>query len=110
MDSLKEKFASKALPFSQEVKQFLKEHGDKVISDVTVAQVYGGLKGVPGMVSETSKLDPEEGIRFRGYSIPELREALPRVVNGKEPLPEALFWLMLVGEIQIGALVNGACF
>ena len=53
MDSLKEKFASKALPFSQDVKKFLKEHGDKVISEVTVAQVYGGLKGVPGMVSET---------------------------------------------------------
>ena len=27
MDSLKEKFASKALPFSQDVKKFLKEHG-----------------------------------------------------------------------------------
>ncbi|MBL4654158.1 MAG: citrate (Si)-synthase [Flavobacteriales bacterium] len=99
MDSLKEKFASKALPFSQDVKQFLKEHGDKVISEVTVAQVYGGLKGVPGMVSETSKLDPDEGIRFRGYSIPELRELLPKAPGGNEPLPEGIFYLMLIGEL-----------
>ena len=96
MDSLKEKFASKALPFSQEVKQFLKDHGDKVISEVTVAQVYGGLKGVPGMVSETSKLDADEGIRFRGYSIPELRELLPKAPGGNEPLPEGIFYLMLL--------------
>jgi len=36
--------------------------------------------------------------RFRGYSIPRLRELLPKG-NGTEPLPEGLFWLMLVNEI-----------
>ena len=30
------------------------------------------------MIYETSLLDPEEGIRFRGYSIPELQEQLPK--------------------------------
>lgn len=99
MDQLKEKFAGKALPMAQEVKQFLKDHGDKVIGEVTVAQVYGGLKGVPGMVTETSKLDPEEGIRFKGYSIPELREKLPKAPGGNEPLPEGIFYLMLIGEL-----------
>ena len=48
---------------------------------------------------EPSSLDAQVGIRFRGYSIPELRELLPRIPNGKEPLPEGLFYLMLVGEI-----------
>ena len=99
MEKLKEKFASKALPAARQVKEFLKEHGDKVISEVTVSQVYGGLKGVPGMVTETSKLDPEEGIRFRGYSIPELREELPKAPGGLEPLPEGIFYLMLIGEL-----------
>ena len=51
------------------------------------------------MVWETSQLDPIEGIRFRGYSIPELKEVLPKGPDGKEPLPEGLFWLMLVGEV-----------
>jgi citrate synthase len=51
------------------------------------------------MIWETSLLDAEEGIRFRGYSIPELREKLPTAPNSKEPLPEGLFWLMLVGDV-----------
>jgi len=51
------------------------------------------------MLWETSELDPIEGIRFRGYSIPELREKLPKGPGGKEPRPEGLFWLMLVGDI-----------
>jgi citrate synthase len=57
------------------------------------------MKGMIGMVTETSKLDAEEGIRFRGYSIPELREKLPKVPGGTEPLPEGIFYLMLIGEM-----------
>ena len=33
------------------------------------------------MVWETSLLDPEEGIRFRGHSIPELQEKLPVAIE-----------------------------
>jgi citrate synthase len=65
------------------------------------------MRGVKSMIWETSQLDPLKGIRFRGYSIPELRDLLPRVVNGKEPLPEALFWLMLIGEIPTEDQVKG---
>jgi citrate synthase len=99
MDMLKKKFAEKALPMAAEVKQIIKEHGDKVLGEYTVAQVYQGMKGMTGMVTETSKLDAEEGIRFRGYSIPELREKLPKAPGGTEPLPEGIFYLMLVGEL-----------
>ena len=49
----------------------LKNHGDMKMGEITVAQVYQGMRGMLGMVTETSKLDAEEGIRFRGYSIPE---------------------------------------
>lgn len=41
-----------------------------------------------GMVTETSVLDPEEGIRFRGYSIPECQKLLPKAKGGEEPIPE----------------------
>jgi citrate synthase len=41
----------------------------------------------------------EEGIRFRGKSIPECQELLPKAPGGSEPLPEALFWLLVTGEI-----------
>lgn len=82
-----------------ELKEFIKENGNHVIGSYTIEQVYSGMKGMIGMVTETSKLDPEEGIRFRGYSIPELREKLPKVPGDTEPLPEGIFYLMLIGEI-----------
>ena len=82
-----------------ELKDFIKENGNHVIGSYTIEQVYSGMKGMIGMVTETSKLDPEEGIRFRGYSIPELREKLPKAPGDTEPLPEGIFYLMLIGEI-----------
>src|SRR5436190_836368 len=84
---------------ASEQKDFLKEHGNTVIAQYTIEQVYHGMKGMIGMVTETSKLDPEEGIRFRGYSIPELRVKLPKAPGGSEPLPEGIFYLMLIGEL-----------
>ena len=99
MQSIKERFKSKADLVGADIKQLLKEHGNKVIGEVTLSQIYQGMRGVTGLVSETSLLDANEGIRFRGYSIPELREKLPKFPGGDEPLPEALFFLMLLGEL-----------
>lgn len=61
--------------------------------------MYGGMRGMKGLVYETSVLDPDEGIRFRGYSIPECQKLLPRAKGGDEPLPEGLFWLLVTGQI-----------
>lgn len=98
MDRIKEKFVEKALPLSVDIKNFVKEHGNHVLGSYTIEQVYQGMKGMIGMVTETSKLDPEEGIRFRGYSIPELRQKLPRGKGG-ENLPEGIFYLLLTGDL-----------
>ena len=99
MDPLKEKFFVKSAALKADIKTILKEHGEKKLDEVTVDQMIGGMRSVKSMLWDTSSLDPEEGIRFRGYNIPQLRELLPRVPNGKEPLPEGLFWLMMVGEM-----------
>lgn len=99
MDRLKEKFREKSTVLAAEIKDIIKNHGDLKLGEITVAQVYQGMRGMLGMVTETSKLDPEEGIRFRGYSIPELRKQLPKAPGGTEPLPEGIFYLMLVGEL-----------
>ena len=78
MGILKDRFKVKADEMSAEIKNLLKEHGEKVIGQVHLSQIYQGMRGMTGLVSETSLLDAQEGIRFRGYSIPELREKLPR--------------------------------
>lgn len=99
MGYVKDSFKAKADAQLLEIKSILEQHGNKKIGEVTLAQAYQGMRGIPGLVTETSLLDSNEGIRFRGFSIPELREKLPKAPGGDEPLPEGLFYLMLVGEV-----------
>lgn len=61
--------------------------------------MYGGMRGIKGLVTETSVLDPEEGIRLRGYTIKDCQELLPKAPNGEEPLPEGVLFLLLTGQI-----------
>jgi citrate synthase len=96
---MKDRFKAKADALVVEIKELLKDHGNKVIGEVTLSQIYQGMRGITGLVTETSLLDAQEGIRFRGYSIPELQQKLPKAPGGQEPLPEGLFYLMLVGDL-----------
>ncbi|PKA47380.1 Citrate synthase, mitochondrial [Apostasia shenzhenica] len=52
-----------------------------------------------GLLWGTSLLDPEEGIRLRGLSIPECQKVLSAASTGGEPLPEGLLWLVLTGKV-----------
>ncbi|HYJ37433.1 MAG TPA: citrate (Si)-synthase, eukaryotic [Chitinophagaceae bacterium] len=99
MGVLKDRFKAKADKTAIEIKEILKEHGSKKVGEVVLSQVYQGMRGITGLVSETSLLDPQEGIRFRGHSIPELQQKLPKAKGGGEPLPEGLFYLMLIGDL-----------
>ena len=98
-DPLKVKFFEKAQIVSEKLNKLVKENGDLKVDEINLGQLVGGMRSVKSMLWETSELDPELGIKFRGYDIFQLRELLPKVPNGTEPLPEALFWLMLVDEI-----------
>ena len=99
MEEIKDRFSAKAIAAGLEIKELIKEHGDKKIGEVTLAQAYQGMRGITGLVTETSLLDAQEGIRFRGFTIPELQAKLPKAPKGDEPLPEGLFYLMMIGEI-----------
>ena len=99
MDTLKQKFKEQAEHQSAEIKAMLKEHGETIIGETKLAQVYQGMRGMTALITETSLLDAQDGIRFRRHSIDELRDKLPKAPGGHEPLPEALFYLMLVGVI-----------
>ncbi|MBS1604892.1 MAG: citrate (Si)-synthase, eukaryotic [Bacteroidetes bacterium] len=103
MATIKERFKSTSDVVAAEIKELLKEHGSKKIGEVTLSQIYQGMRGITGLVTETSLLDAQEGIRFRGFSIPELQQKLPKANlksgRGTEPLPEGLFHLMLLGEL-----------
>lgn len=51
------------------------------------------------MIWEGSVLDADEGIRFHGHSIADCQRLLPKGTSGTEMLPEAMFWLLLTGQI-----------
>lgn len=90
----------------EDLKQLKAEFGKKSLGEVTVEQTLGGARGVKSMLWETSLLDPNEGIRFRGLSIPEVQEKLPSAVENGEPQPEGLLWLLLTGEVPTKAQVD----
>uniref|UniRef100_A0A1B6CDS0 Citrate synthase n=1 Tax=Clastoptera arizonana TaxID=38151 RepID=A0A1B6CDS0_9HEMI len=95
------------IPKEQErVKEFRKQHGATKVGEVSVDMMYGGMRGIKGLVCETSVLDPDEGIRFRGYSIPECQKLLPKAKGGSEPLPEGIFYLLITGDIPTDAQVK----
>merc|ERR1711863_64444 len=104
---LKSALAEKIPAAIEDVKAFRKQHGDTKVGEITVDMMYGGMRGMKGLVTETSVLDPEEGIRFRGYTIPECQELLPKAPGGEEPLPEGLFWLLVTGEVPTEEQVRG---
>ena len=85
------------------LKKMKVEHGNKHVDKVTIDQLVGGARSIKSMLWEPSLLDPLEGIRFRGKTIPELQESLPTTVEGGEPMPEGLLWLLLSGEVPTKA-------
>ena len=44
----------------EQIAQFRKEHAKTKICSVEVDQIYGGMRGIVALVTETSLLDPNE--------------------------------------------------
>ncbi|TPX62505.1 hypothetical protein SpCBS45565_g06996 [Spizellomyces sp. 'palustris'] len=104
--SLKERLKELIPEKQAEVKEVRAKYGNKVLGETTVDMMYGGMRGIKGLVWEGSVLDAEEGIRFRGYTIPECQKLLPAAEGGEEPLPESLFWLLVTGEVPTAEQVK----
>jgi len=89
MASLQNKL-SVLLPKSREsIARLINEYGDKVISQVTIKQAYGGMRGVKAMICDTSLVEPDKGLIIRGIPILDLTQKLP----------EEVFYLLLTGEL-----------
>jgi len=89
MLSLKEKLASQIPNLRERVRNLAKNHGSKVVSEVMVEQVLGGMRGVKCLVCDTSEVRLDQGLIIRGIPILELAEKLP----------EEIFFLLLTGEL-----------
>lgn len=89
MSMLKEKLASLIPARRERVQNLLKNYGKKVVSEINVEQILGGLRGVKSLLCDTSEVVMDQGLIIRGYPITDLAEKLP----------EEVFWLMLTGEL-----------
>eukprot|EP00928_Gymnodinium_smaydae_P051353 TRINITY_DN3489_c0_g1_i2.p1 TRINITY_DN3489_c0_g1~~TRINITY_DN3489_c0_g1_i2.p1 ORF type:complete len:471 (-),score=132.59 TRINITY_DN3489_c0_g1_i2:190-1602(-) len=103
--SLKSKIAALAKQQSALKAELLKK-GDTKIQDVTVEQCINGSRSIKTMVTETSDLDAQTGIAYRGKSLYECNKLLPKAPGGECGLPEAAFWLLLTGEVPSDAESN----
>lgn len=86
---LKDTLAKKIPDWQNEIRSILKDKGNAVISEVTVAQAYGGMRGVKGLTCETSAVSADDGLIIRGYPLLDITQISP----------EEVFYLLLTGDI-----------
>jgi len=95
--TLKEKLKTIIPQLNTEAHELVTKYGDIKISDVTVKQAYGGMRGVKAQVCDTSVVNDDEGLIIRGRPILTL----------KDRLPEEIFWLLLTGELPSPEEIKG---
>ncbi|MBT3233855.1 MAG: citrate (Si)-synthase [Calditrichaeota bacterium] len=88
MATLQERFAAQVPELRKELGILAKEKGNNKIADVTVKQAYGGMRGIKGMICDTSVVEPDKGLIIREHPLLTL----------KELWPEEIFYLLVTGE------------
>ncbi|PLX91806.1 MAG: type I citrate synthase [Desulfuromonas sp.] len=99
MSTLKEVLKQKIDAHRPRTTRLVKEFGDVSLGEVSIAQAIGGARGIKCLVTDISYLDPMEGIRFRGMTIPETFAALPKVPGSDYPYVEGFWYLLLTGDV-----------
>ncbi|MGD9546139.1 MAG: citrate (Si)-synthase [Candidatus Krumholzibacteriia bacterium] len=89
MAMLQNALAKKIPVWREEIRDLVKTKGDKVLSEATVAQAYGGMRGVKAMVCDTSEVPPDRGLLVRNTPIGDLTDKTP----------EDIFYLLCTGEL-----------
>src|SRR3989338_4869052 len=103
---LKKTLAKLVPAWRADLQKFVKENAHVKVDEVAIDQVMGGMRDIKALPCDTSYLDSMEGIRFRGFTIPEVREKLPKPAPGAVPPPLALWHLLLTGEMPTDAAVQ----
>jgi citrate synthase len=100
---LQEKIAVQLPAWRERVKKLTKDSANVKVGEVNIGQVYGGMRDVKSLVTDISYVDPNEGIRFRGYTIPEVLEKCPKPAGAEMPYVGGLYYLLVIGEIPTEA-------
>ena len=106
MTQLKAKLAEKIQLHRPRTAKLTKEYADVVIDKVDIGQCMGGARDIRCLVTDISYLDPQEGIRFRGKTIPETFAALPKAPGSVYPTVESFWYFLLTGDVPTQAQVD----
>ncbi len=106
MSNLKNKLQQKIDEHRPRINRLLHEFGHVVVDQVTIGQIIGGMRGIKSLVTDISYLDPNEGIRYRGFTLQEVFQKLPKPKGSEMPYVEGLFYLLLTGDVPNENEVN----
>jgi citrate synthase len=106
MSGLKETLRKKIEEHRPRVQRLASEFSNVVVDEVTIGKVLGGMRSLKCLVTDISYLDPDEGIRYRGYTLPEIFEKLPKPKGAEMPYVESVWYLLLTGDMPNQDQVN----
>jgi len=89
MSLLKNTLSQKIPDWRYDAKKLIEDKGNEVIGEVTLAQIYGGMRGIKGLICDTSSVSPDTGLIIRGIPLLEITDILP----------EEVFHLLLTGDL-----------
>ena len=104
--ALKETLKQKIEEHRPRITRLVKEFGKVIIDQVNIDQCIGGARDIRSLVTDISYLDPQEGIRFRGKTIPETFAALPKAAGSEYPTVESFWYFLLTGDVPTDAQVT----
>ena len=96
---LHEKIEAQLPAWRERYKALARDHSEVIVDQVTVGQIVGGMRDIRSLLTDISYVDPAHGILFRGMTIPQVLESLPRGRGAKIPLVGGLYYLLMVGEV-----------
>lgn len=88
MSDLKEEIQNHIFKLQLEIDDIFAKGRNSVVSEVTIGQIYGGMRGLVALACNTSYVDPYSGLHIGEYTTNEF----------VDKLPEEIFFLLSTGE------------
>lgn len=89
MAELLERLETKIPQWRTELQQLLQHAGEEIVSHISLAQLFKGLRGVHAVICDTSVVDPVSGLYIREIPVDQLIDHSP----------EEIFFLLCTGEL-----------
>jgi citrate synthase len=86
---IRDKLESLIPKMRKEAKDILTKYGSKAVGEVSIEQIFSGMRGIKGLICDTSEVNLDSGLLIRGIPILDLVDRFP----------EEIFYLMLTGEL-----------